>query len=47
MFEGFVSGAFRFVADAEGMASSLSPASCSERRCAGDQMHDHCIFEIH
>jgi hypothetical protein len=47
MFEGFVTGAFRFVAGGEGVASEPHSVSCSERQCAGDQLHDHCIFDIH
>ncbi len=47
MFEGFVTGAFRFVADPEGSASAPSPPACSERQCAGDHAHDHCVFEVH
>ncbi len=47
MFEGFVTGAFRFIADPEGSASAPSPPACSERQCAGDHAHDHCVFEVH
>jgi hypothetical protein len=39
MFEGFVTGALRFV-----MAESEAVADCHETQCAGDGVHEHCRF---
>jgi hypothetical protein len=41
MFEGFVTGALRFVLAAQGETMSRT---CSEVQCAGDGVHHHCLF---
>jgi len=41
MFEGFVTGAFRFLLEAEGGDAAVS---CTETHCAGDGAHADCRF---
>ncbi|MES1152954.1 MAG: DUF5943 domain-containing protein [Dongia sp.] len=41
MFEGFMTGAFRFLLEAEGQDHAVT---CSETRCAGDGTHPDCGF---
>jgi hypothetical protein len=43
MFEGFMTGAFRFLLEAEGKDAAVS---CSETRCAGDGVHTDCGFSF-
>jgi hypothetical protein len=45
MFEGFVTGAFRFILEAEGVAAERNRVSCTELQCAADPIHEHCILE--
>jgi hypothetical protein len=42
MFEGFMTGAFRFLLEAG--AVEISTISCGETQCAGDGSHPHCTF---
>ena len=41
MFEGFMTGAFRFLLEAAGKDAAVS---CTETHCAGDGTHPHCSF---
>jgi predicted hydrocarbon binding protein len=41
MFEGFMTGAFRFLLETEGQSVAVS---CTETSCAGDHTHPHCSF---
>jgi hypothetical protein len=43
MFEGFVTGAFRFLLEAEGKDAAVS---CTETHCAGDGAHADCGFSF-
>jgi hypothetical protein len=43
MFEGFVTGAMRYVLGASGSANA---ASCIETQCAANGNHEHCRFEL-
>jgi hypothetical protein len=46
MFEGFITGAFTFLAgvgEADGEAIAVA---CAEEFCAGDGVHSHCAFEF-
>jgi hypothetical protein len=43
MFEGFVTGAMRYVS---GVRGSVNVASCIETQCAADGAHEHCRFEL-
>jgi hypothetical protein len=44
MFEGFMTGAFRFLLQAAHPARELRALECTETQCAGDAAHDHCRF---
>jgi len=44
MFEGFVTGAFRFLL--ESGAAPTGSVACRESHCAGDKSHDHCRFDF-
>jgi len=41
MFEGFMTGAFRFLLEAEGQDYAVT---CTETQCAGDGTHPDCSF---
>jgi predicted hydrocarbon binding protein len=43
MFEGFMTGAFRFLLEAEGQEAAVS---CTETHCAGDSVHSDCSFSF-
>ena len=44
MFEGFMTGAFRFLLQAAHPEREIRSLACSETQCAGDARHDHCRF---
>lgn len=44
MFEGFVTGAFRFLLEAENKA--VTAIECREAQCAADGQHPHCRFDF-
>jgi hypothetical protein len=44
MFEGFVTGAFRFLMEAENTA--VPAIVCREAQCAGERQHTHCRFDF-
>jgi hypothetical protein len=44
MFEGFVTGAFRFLLEAENTA--MTAIACREAQCAADGQHPHCRFDF-
>jgi hypothetical protein len=44
MFEGFMTGAFRFLLEAERKDAAVS---CTETHCAGDGVHTNCGFSFH
>jgi predicted hydrocarbon binding protein len=43
MFEGFMTGAFRFLLEATHPEREIR-TDCTEMQCAGDAAHDHCRF---
>ena len=45
MFEGFVTGAFRFLFEVSD-ASRGAACSCREIQCAAMDKHDHCSFKV-
>lgn len=45
MFEGFVTGALRFSIEAETRRPVKGVITCRETQCAGDRVHDCCMFE--
>jgi hypothetical protein len=46
MFEGFITGAFTFLAAGSEPDRESIPVTCLEKFCAGDGVHSHCAFEF-
>jgi hypothetical protein len=47
MFEGFVTGAFRFLLEAEASAGGAPiTIRCQESQCAAEGRHEHCRFDF-
>jgi predicted hydrocarbon binding protein len=44
MFEGFMTGAFRFLLQVAHPEREIRALDCTETQCAGDTRHDHCRF---
>jgi len=44
MFEGFMTGAFRFLLETAHPDREVRALACAEIQCAGDGAHDHCRF---
>jgi hypothetical protein len=44
MFEGFMTGAFRFLLEAVHPDREIRTLACAETQCAGDAPHAHCRF---
>ena len=43
MFEGFITGAFRFLLE---VGEAKAPVTCDEVQCAGEGAHRHCVFSF-
>jgi hypothetical protein len=44
MFEGFMTGAFRFLLEVAHPDREIRALACTETQCAGDTTHEHCRF---